>query len=96
MEESDKQGAESLFSETEREVIGYLIEHPEMSYSDIADERGVSRGAVNNAVARVRDKTRVSFATLIDNPHTREVAEELSEEDLEALISLLNGIADEQ
>jgi DNA-binding CsgD family transcriptional regulator len=87
--DSDEERVENLFSETEKEVIEYLVEHPEMSYSDIADERGVTRGAVNNAVARIRDKSRTAIITLLDSPHTKEVAKELDDRELETLISLL-------
>jgi DNA-binding MarR family transcriptional regulator len=84
-------GVDSSFSETELEVIRYLIEHPEMSHKDIAEERGVARGTVNNAVARIRDKTRTSFVTLIESPHTEEVAKEIDSEDLEQLLSELQA-----
>jgi predicted DNA-binding protein (UPF0251 family) len=80
---------DSSFSETELEVIRYLIEHPEMSHKDIAEDRGVARGTVNNAVARIRDKTRTAFSTLLESPHTEEVAKEIDDEDLERLLSEL-------
>jgi len=60
-----------------------------MSHKEIAEERGVARGTVNNAVARIRDKTRVAFATLLESPHTTEVAKEIEEDDLDELISRL-------
>ena len=83
---------DSSFSETELEVIRYLIEHPEMSHKEIAEERGVARGTVNNAVARIRDKTRISFATLLESPHTEQVAKEIDDEDIDGLIKhLRNG-----
>ena len=82
-----KADVEPSFSETELEVVRYLIEHPEMSHKEIAEERGVARGTVNNAVARIRDKTRVAFATLLESPHTTEVAKEIEEDDLDELIS---------
>jgi len=84
-----KADVEPSFSETELEVVRYLIEHPEMSHKEIAEERGVARGTVNNAVARIRDKTRVAFATLLESPHTTEVAKEIEEDDLDELISRL-------
>ncbi|WP_424007133.1 helix-turn-helix transcriptional regulator [Haloferax denitrificans] len=87
---SKKADIEPSFSETELEVIRYLIEHPEMSHKEIAKERGVARGTVNNAVARIRDKTRVAFATLLESPHTAEVAKEIEEDDLDELVSRLN------
>lgn len=80
---------DSLFSEGEHEIIRYLTEHPEMSHREIADDRGVARGTVNNAVARIRDKTRRAFATLLESPHTEGVAQELESEDLDRLISRL-------
>lgn len=80
---------DSSFSKTEVEVIHYLIEHPEMSHKEIAEEREVARGTVNNAVARIRDKTRTAFATLIESPHTEQVSKEIDEEDLDDLITQL-------
>lgn len=80
---------DSSFSETELEVIQYLIENPEMSHKDIADERGVARGTVNNAVARIRDKTRTAYATLLHSPHTEEIAKEIDDENLENLLDQL-------
>ena len=84
-----KADEDNLFSDTELEIIHYLTDHPEMSHREIADERDVARGTVNNAVARIRDKTRQAFATLLESPHTEEVARELESEDLERLISRL-------
>ena len=92
--DSDEERVESLFSETEKEVIEYLVEAPEMSYSDIAEERGVSRGAVNNAVARIRDKTRVALVTLSESPHTDEVAEEFDEEVLTEVVNRIKADSD--
>lgn len=80
---------DSTFSEAELEVIRYLVEHPEMSHREIAEERDVARGTVNNTVARIRDKTRVALATLIKSPHTREVVEEIEDDNLEQLLSEL-------
>jgi DNA-binding CsgD family transcriptional regulator len=80
---------DSSFSETELEVIQYLIKHPEMSHKEIAEERGVARGTVNNAVARIRDKTRTAFVTLLESPHTEQVAKEIDDEDLDDLITQL-------
>jgi DNA-binding CsgD family transcriptional regulator len=82
---------DSSFSETELEVIRYLIEQPEMSHKEIAEERGVARGTVNNAVARIRDKTRMSFATLLESPHTEQVAKEIDDEDIYDLIKQLRN-----
>ena len=86
-----KADEDSLFSESEKEIVRFLMEHPEMSHKDIADERDVARGTVNNAVARIRDKTRTAFATLLKSPHTEEVARELESEDLKQLISRLEA-----
>jgi len=89
-----KADEDSLFSETELDVIRYLTERPEMSHGEIADERDVARGTVNNAVARIRDKTRRAFATLLQSPHTEEVAGELDTDDLDRLVSLLQRSQD--
>jgi len=51
-----------------------------MSHQDIADEMDVSRGTVNKSVARIKEKTRTSFATLLESPYTEEISEEMDEE----------------
>ena len=80
---------ESSFSDLEKEVIEYLVRNPGMSHQDIADELDVSRGTVNKAVARVKEKTRTSFATLLESPYTEEIGEELDEESRDRLSSYL-------
>jgi len=84
-----KADVDSSFSKTELEIIRYLIRHPEMSHKEIAEERGVARGTVNNTVARIRDKTRTAFATLLESPHTEQVAKEIDDEDIDKLIEQL-------
>lgn len=90
-EDSDN---DSLFSQSEKDVIQYLIEHPEMSHRDIANERGVARGTINNAVARIRDKTRTAFVTLLESPHTEEVAQELDDDNIERLLEDIQSSQD--
>jgi len=90
----ENEDVDPSFSETELEVIRYLIEHPEMSHRDIAEDRGVARGTVNNAVARIRDKTRTALSTLLESPHTEEVAQEVDNEGLERLLSELQQAQD--
>lgn len=80
---------DSSFSNGEKEIISYLRDRPEMSHQEIADEKTIARGTVNNAVARVRDKTRTAFATLLASPHTEEVARELDDENVDELITHL-------
>jgi len=87
---------DSSFSEAELEVIRYLIEHPEMSHKDIAEERDVARGTVNNAVSRIRDKTRTAFSTLLESPHTEEVAKEIDKKELERLVSELQQAQEQE
>jgi transposase-like protein len=79
------------FSDSEKEIISYLVENPDTSYQEIADDREVARGTVTNSVARIRSKTRDAFATLLESPHTEEVAEELEEKDIEQLIQILQS-----
>jgi DNA-binding MurR/RpiR family transcriptional regulator len=80
---------ESSFSDLEKEVTEYLVGNPDMSHQDIADELDVSRGTVNKAVARIKEKTRTSFATLLESPYTEEISEEVDEEMKNRLISYL-------
>jgi len=80
---------ESSFSDLEEEVISYLAENPDMSHQDIADELDVSRGTVNKSVARIKEKTRTSFVTLLESPYTEEISEEMDERAKDNLISYL-------
>jgi DNA-binding MurR/RpiR family transcriptional regulator len=80
---------ESSFSDLEKEVIEYLVSNPDMSHQDIADELDVSRGTVNKSVARIKEKTRTSFATLLESPYTEEISEEVDEDEADRLTSYL-------
>jgi DNA-binding MurR/RpiR family transcriptional regulator len=80
---------ENSFSDLEKEVIEYLVGNPDMSHQDIADELDVSRGTVNKSVARIKEKTRTSFATLLESPYTEEISEEVDEDEADRLTSYL-------
>jgi len=47
---------------------------------------------VNKAVARIKEKTRTSFATLPESPYTEEISEEMDERAKDKLISYLQHI----
>jgi DNA-binding MurR/RpiR family transcriptional regulator len=80
---------ENSFSDLEKEVIEYLVSNPDMSHQDIADELDVSRGTVNKSVARIKEKTRTSFATLLESPYTKKISEEVDENKADRLTSYL-------
>jgi predicted DNA-binding protein YlxM (UPF0122 family) len=86
--------SDSHFSDAEQDVAMYLHDYPDMSYQDIADERGVAKGTVHNAVNRIRTKTRTSFQTLLASPFTEDIISELDESDLEDLIAMLESAHD--
>lgn len=72
--------ADSILSHGERDVAGHFREDPDASVESVAAARGVPEEAVEQAIERVRGKTRRAFQTLAESPFTDAVAEELDED----------------
>lgn len=65
-------GSMSILSHGEQDVAGYLREHPDASTAEIAAARGTDEAAVEQAIERIRRKTRRAVVTLSESPFAEE------------------------
>lgn len=85
---------QSILSHGEQDVAGHLKEGA--SIPEIADSRGASEQAVEQAIDRIEAKTDRAFATLLQSPFLEDSARTLSTEQRHELMEALDRAADDE